>query len=75
MSSSLEGFLEEDTASMYDTQLVDNPWHHAEAYHFYLLTHTQLQAGKFVLYLLFSLSLVLYCINSDWPFVVYIFEF
>ncbi|CAE1311718.1 WDR35 [Acanthosepion pharaonis] len=45
VSSSLEGFLEEDTASMYDAQLVDSPWHHAEAYHFYLLTHTQLQAG------------------------------
>lgn len=45
VGSSLDGFLEEDTASMHDSQLVDNPWHHAEAYHFYLLAHTQLQAG------------------------------
>ncbi|XP_052827196.1 WD repeat-containing protein 35 [Octopus bimaculoides] len=45
VSTPLEGILQEDTASMSDSHLIDNGWHHAEAYHFYILAQTQLQTG------------------------------
>ncbi|GAB1603121.1 repeat-containing 35-like isoform X2 [Argonauta hians] len=45
VSTPLEGILYEDTASMSDSHLIDNGWHPAEAYHFYILAQTQLQTG------------------------------
>ncbi|ELT97636.1 hypothetical protein CAPTEDRAFT_160931 [Capitella teleta] len=41
-TSALAGLLEEDSASISDTKLVDNAWRGAEAYHFYLLAQSQL---------------------------------
>lgn len=44
-TSALAGFLEEDTAAVSDTKLIENAWRGAEAYHFYLLAQRQLQEG------------------------------
>jgi WD repeat-containing protein 35 len=41
-TSALAGFLEEDSASISDTKLIDNAWRGAEAYHFYRLAQSQL---------------------------------
>lgn len=45
-TSALAGFLEEDTAAVSDTKLIENAWRGAEAYHFYLLAQRQLQEGS-----------------------------
>ncbi len=45
-SSALAGLLEEDSASITDTKLIDSAWRGAEAYHFYLLTQKQLFEGS-----------------------------
>ncbi|XP_013413466.1 WD repeat-containing protein 35-like [Lingula anatina] len=44
-TSALAGLLEEDSASISDTKLIDNAWRGAEAYHFYLLAQRQLYEG------------------------------
>lgn len=43
--SALAGLLEEDTASMSDTKMVESAWRGAEAYHFLLLAQRQLYEG------------------------------
>ncbi|KAI0210975.1 WD repeat-containing protein 35 [Lamellibrachia satsuma] len=45
-SSALAGLLEEDSISISDTKFIDNAWHGAEAYHFYLLAQSQLFEGQ-----------------------------
>jgi len=44
-ASALAGLLEEDVAALFDTKVIDNAWHGAEAYHFFLLAQQQLYAG------------------------------
>jgi len=46
-ASALAGLLEEDVAALFDTKVIDNAWHGAEAYHFFLLAQRQLYAGVF----------------------------
>jgi len=41
----LAGLLEEDVAALFDTKVIDNAWHSAEAYHFFLLAQRQLYDG------------------------------
>lgn len=44
----LKGLLEVDCKiSLADSTLIDNAWHGAEAYHFYMLAHRQLYNGYF----------------------------
>ncbi|XP_071111924.1 WD repeat-containing protein 35-like isoform X1 [Haliotis cracherodii] len=44
-TSALAGFLEEDSAAMSDTKLIDSAWRGAEAYHFYIMAQRQLHDG------------------------------
>jgi len=48
-ATALAGLLEEDVAALFDTKVIDNAWHGAEAYHFFLLAQQQLYAGASVL--------------------------
>ena len=44
-TTALAGLLEDDIASSEDSQIVDNAWRGAEAYHFLILTQRQLYSG------------------------------
>ncbi|KAH9492608.1 WD repeat-containing protein 35 [Bulinus truncatus] len=44
-ASALAGFLEEDVSALSDTNIIDNAWRGAEAYHFYILAQRQMHDG------------------------------
>jgi len=46
MLSSLRGVLAEEANALEDTQIIDNAWRGAEAYHFFLLAQRQLYEGN-----------------------------
>lgn len=46
MLSSLRGVLAEEANTLEDTQVIDNAWRGAEAYHFFLLAQRQLYEGN-----------------------------
>lgn len=46
MLSSLRGVLVEEANALEDTQIIDNAWRGAEAYHFFLLAQRQLYEGN-----------------------------